>query len=108
MAAKFVHEGKSIDYTPISAAVDAGRIVQVSDHLIGIALRRIEKGQLGALQIEGVFDLPTVDTELTLGGLCYIDIASQMATSDNNDIFFGVVVGFPSPGIVRAKLLPII
>lgn len=55
---RFIHEGKSIDYTP-SAAVTAGDVVVLGD-LIGIAPRSIVANQLGALQIEGVFDVPKV------------------------------------------------
>ena len=66
--ARFIHEGKSIDYTP-SADVTAGDVVVQGD-LIGVAPRSIVSGHLGALQIEGVFDFPKdtgTGTDITAG-----------------------------------------
>ena len=54
--AQFIHDGKSIDYTP-GADVSAGDVV-VQNDLIGIAKLDIASGALGALAVTGVFDLP--------------------------------------------------
>ena len=56
MSARFIHEGKSIDYTP-GSAVTAGDVVVQGD-LIGVAPRSIVSGALGALQVAGIFDFP--------------------------------------------------
>ncbi len=71
MSARFIHEGKSIDYTP-GSAVDAGDVV-VQDDLIGIAKLDIAAGQLGALAVVGVFDFPK-DT----GGGTDIDAGAKL------------------------------
>ncbi|NLX60656.1 MAG: DUF2190 family protein [Phycisphaerae bacterium] len=54
--AQFVHDGRSIDYTP-SAAVTAGDVVVQAD-LIGVAKLDIAANALGALAVTGVFDFP--------------------------------------------------
>ena len=54
--ATFVHDGKSIDYTP-GADVSAGDVV-VQNDLVGIAKLDIASGALGALAVTGVFDVP--------------------------------------------------
>jgi len=53
--ATFVQQGASIDYTP-SVAVSAGDIVDLGD-LVGIAKVDIAANVLGALAIDGVFDV---------------------------------------------------
>jgi len=54
--ARFIQEGKSIDYTP-QADVTAGDVVVIGD-LVAVAKIDIAAGQLGALAIEGVFEVP--------------------------------------------------
>ena len=54
--ATFIHDGRSIDYTP-GADVSAGDVV-VQNDLVGIAKLDIASGVLGALAVTGVFDLP--------------------------------------------------
>ena len=56
MGAQLVQDGRTIDYTP-SAFTAAGSVVVQGD-LIGIANLDIPAGVLGALAVEGVFDVP--------------------------------------------------
>jgi len=56
MAAKFLQEGDSIDYTP-SADVNAGDVV-VQQDLVGVAKRPIKANTLGALAVTGIFEFP--------------------------------------------------
>jgi predicted RecA/RadA family phage recombinase len=53
--ATFVHDGRSIDYTP-GADVAAGDVV-VQSELVGVAVRPIAANELGALAVAGVFDV---------------------------------------------------
>lgn len=55
MQAKLVQEGRSIDYTP-SAAVAAGQLIVIGG-LVGVASVPIASGALGAIAVDGVFDL---------------------------------------------------
>lgn len=78
--AQFIHDGKSIDYTP-GSAVAAGDVV-VQGELVGVAKMDIAAGQLGALAIEGVFDFPKptgAGTDAAVGTLMYWDVADGNA-----------------------------
>ncbi len=82
--ARFIQDGKSIDYTP-SAAVTAGDVVVLQD-LIGIAKVDIEANQLGALAVEGVFEMPKAsgsETAILVGTKVYWNAtASQVVSED--------------------------
>lgn len=82
--ATFVHEGKSIDYTP-SAAVTAGDVI-VQNELVGIAQIDIPADALGALAVTGVFDVAKatgVGTAIAAGAETYWDEAEQVAKTDD-------------------------
>ena len=53
--AQYIQTGQAIDYTP-SAAVDAGDVVVIGD-ILGISKLDIAADALGALALEGVFDV---------------------------------------------------
>ncbi len=83
--ATFVHDGKSIDYTP-GAAVSAGDVV-VQNDLVGIAKLDIAAGVLGALATRGVFDVAkdddgTTGTVFAAGQGVYWDVANTLATPE--------------------------
>ena len=81
--AQFIHDGKSIDYTP-GADVSAGDVV-VQNDLIGIAKLDIASGTLGALAVTGVFDLPKatgVGEAIGAGAKVYWDAGNTVATTD--------------------------
>ena len=78
--ATFVHDGKSIDYTPTSA-VSAGDVVVLGD-LVGIAKIDIAASTLGALAVTGVFDLAKDDTSgpvFAAGDPVYYDRIAELA-----------------------------
>lgn len=82
--AVFVQEGASIDYTPV-AAVAAGDVVVQGD-LVGIAKLDILADTLGALAVEGVFDVPKatgVSTAIAAGKTVYWDVADVEAKEDS-------------------------
>jgi predicted RecA/RadA family phage recombinase len=81
--AQFIHDGKSIDYTP-GADVSAGDVV-VQNDLVGIAKLDIASGTLGALAVTGVFDLPKatgVGEAIGAGAKVYWDAGNSVATTD--------------------------
>lgn len=81
--AQFIHDGKSIDYTP-GADVSAGDVV-VQNDLIGIAKLDIASGALAALAVTGVFDLPKatgVGEAIGAGAKVYWDAGNTVATTD--------------------------
>ena len=82
--ATFVHDGKSIDYTP-GADVSAGDVVVQGD-LVGIAKLDIASGALGSLAVVGVFDLPKATgggTAITAGAKVYWDAGDEEAKADD-------------------------
>lgn len=81
--AKRVQEGASVDYTP-GSAVTAGDVV-VQGELIGVAPSDIAANELGALQVEGVFDFPKATgggSAITAGAKVYWDVADSEAKVD--------------------------
>ena len=82
--AQFIHDGRSIDYTP-GSDVAAGAVVLQTD-LIGVAKTPIASGTLGALAVEGVFDFPKAaggSTAIAAGAIVYWDVADQEAKTDD-------------------------
>jgi len=89
MAAKFIHDGNAIDYTP-SSDVSAGDVVIQGD-LVGVAKLDILAGTLGALAVTGVFDFDKVTgvgTAITVGQKVYVipsGADAGKATKDTDD-----------------------
>jgi predicted RecA/RadA family phage recombinase len=54
--ASYVQDGDLLDHTP-SSAVAAGEVVVIGS-LVGVAPRAIAANALGALAVEGVFEIP--------------------------------------------------
>ena len=82
--AQFIQEGRSIDYTP-GSAVSAGAVVVQGD-LIGIAKVDIPANKLGALAVEGVYDVPKAtgaSTAISAGVNVYWDVAEQVAKTNS-------------------------
>lgn len=80
----FIHDGNAIDHTPV-AAVSAGDVV-VQNDLIGIAKLDIAAGELGALSVTGVFDLPKtagVGEAIGKGLKVYWDVGESVAKTDD-------------------------
>ena len=80
--AQFIHDGRSIDYTP-GADVAAGAVV-VQNDLVGVAKRPIPANTLGALDVDGVFDFPKAtgaSTAIGAGVTVYWNAGAQQATA---------------------------
>ena len=86
MKAIYVQKGDSIDYTP-DADVGAGDVVIIGASLLGIAKLDIKSGELGALALVGVFDMPKAagaGTAIAAGVTIYWDAANLVVTTDSN------------------------
>lgn len=80
--AAFVHEGKTIDYTP-AADIALGEVVVQGD-LVGVAVRPIAANTLGSLAVTGVFDFAKatgVGTGIAAGASGYWDNTNNVATT---------------------------
>ena len=67
----YVQDGDAIDYTPSSAVV-AGQVV-VQNDIVGVAVRPIAANELGALAVEGVFDVVKATGAVNAGAKVYWD-----------------------------------
>lgn len=84
--ARFIHDGNGIDYTP-NTDLPAGSVV-VQNDLVGITKRDIAAGQLGTLELTGVFDLPKATgtgEAIAAGAKVYWDAANSVATTDADE-----------------------
>ena len=84
MNARFVHDGKSIDYTPDSD-IAVGQVVVQGD-LIGIAKIEIPTGRTGSLALVGVYDVAKATgtgTAIAVGADVYWDEAEAVAKTDD-------------------------
>ena len=84
--ARFIHDGKSIDYTP-GTAVSAGDVV-VQGELVGIAKLDMAAGQLGALAVTGVFDVAKAagaGTDIAVGAKLYWNATDKRVETTSGD-----------------------
>lgn len=103
--ATYVHDGMTIDHTP-SGAVAAGDVVVVGS-IVGVAPRAIAANALGAIQIEGVFDIAKDGNEITAGAAVYYDESeSEIVTTASGNVFCGHAIAAAAAGAatVRVKL----
>lgn len=81
MTATYIQEGDALDFIP-ATDVPLGTVVVVAD-TVGITTRTIPAGTLGALAVEGVFEVPRVPGGLIpLGKRLAWDPANSRATTD--------------------------
>ncbi len=86
MKAVYVQKGDSIDFTP-AVDVAAGDVAVIGDKTLGIAKLDIKAGELGALSLVGVFDMPKETgsgTALATGINVFWDEANQVVVPDAN------------------------
>lgn len=106
-----VQEGRSIDYTP-AAAVATGAIVDLGD-LFGVAERAIAASALGALAIEGIFDVikdGTTGPVFAIGDNVFLNTVNSLAvrTGGSGCVYFGTCTeaAGTNQAWVRTKLDP--
>lgn len=100
--ATFVHDGKSIDYTPTSA-VAVGEVV-VQGELVGVAPKAIAANAHGSLAVAGVFDFPkagVAGVTFAAGAHAYWDAANSKAVTTDGG------AGAPNKLIGKAVLAAI-
>lgn len=108
MPARYIHEGRAIDYNPADP-VKAGDAV-VLDQLFGIAKLDIPINTLGALHVSGVFDIPKIaGTAIPIGSKVYWNSAQKHATPDDdngNNLYIGkaILAAADAEELVRVRL----
>lgn len=81
-----ISSGRAISYVP-QEDVSGGELV-VFPGFVAVAATDICKGELGALETEGVFDLPKASGAISQGGALYLDSDKKLAAS--GETFVGV------------------
>jgi predicted RecA/RadA family phage recombinase len=78
--ATFVQDGKYIDHTP-GGALASGDVVVQGD-LVGVVLRPLAAGEVGALAVDGVFDFAkNTGVAYTVGTILYWDDTNNVVTA---------------------------
>lgn len=85
--ATYRHEGRKVDHTP-GSAVTAGDVIDLGSGLVGIADRDIAASDLGAVAIEGVFDL----TKEAGGGVTFA-VGAVVDWDDTNNTSVAATTG---------------
>ena len=105
MQARFIHDGKSVDFFPV-ADIAAGTVIVEGD-LVGVTKLDIEAGRLGALAVVGVFDVAKGNSAITLGSKVYWDQAAKQAvTTATGNKLLGIAIqaAEATDGTVRVRI----
>jgi predicted RecA/RadA family phage recombinase len=78
-----VQNGEVINYIPSGSAVSAGDVVKIGN-LFGVAATDIAVGALGAVEVEGVFDLPKAAVAFSQGDIVYWDESAGAMTNTDD------------------------
>jgi predicted RecA/RadA family phage recombinase len=105
MLARFIHEGKSIDFFP-DTITPAGSVI-VLGSLVGVTKLDLPAGQMGAVHVVGVYDIVKSNVAIPLGSKVYWDTTAKQAvlTSTGNPLL-GVAVAAAAADetLVRVRL----
>ncbi|TQI66739.1 DUF2190 family protein [Clostridium sp. KNHs216] len=94
--ARYIQEGKIINYQNSTGSAIAYGDVLVLTGRIGVAVADIPNGALGSVELEGVFEIPAESTPtLTVGQTVYWDATNSRVTGtkpESGEIVAGIVV----------------
>jgi len=77
MKARFKHDGKAIDFFPVTD-VPAGSVI-VQGSLVGITKLDIPANRLGSLHVTGVYEIAKANVAMPLGSKVYWDDTAKQA-----------------------------
>lgn len=85
--ASYFQRGETLDYTNSgSEAIEAGEVIVVGKR-IGIAATLIKPGQIGTVDVVGVFHMPKATGAITMGAPVYWNAASgNITTTDTGNV----------------------
>jgi predicted RecA/RadA family phage recombinase len=102
--ASYVQGDCLLDYTP-SAAVAAGDVVVLND-LVTVAPVAIAANKLGAVAVEGVFELPKASGAIGQGAIVYWDATnSNITTTSTSNKRAGKAAYAQASGDATVKVL---
>lgn len=103
--AKYIQKGSAIDYAAV-AAIDAGDVVSLTSR-IGIAGCDIPAGGVGAVAVEGVFEIAkAANLAIAVGDAVYYDTTNDCINKTNTNVPAGWAVADASASdtVVRVKI----
>lgn len=107
MAKNHVLPGIVIDVTASGASYISGDLIQVGD-LAGVCLVNIADGETGSVQIEEVFEVPKLATDVVAAGASlYLDAANKRVTLDaasGANKYAGKAIAAAGNGAAKVKL----
>ena len=105
MKARFIHDGKAVDFFP-ATNVAAGTVIVEGD-LVGVTKLDIQAGRLGALHVVGVYDVEKGNVAITLGAKVYWDATAKQAVitaTGNKQLGICVQEATAEDAVVRVRL----
>lgn len=104
MARNHIQPGKVIEFTA-GANVASGELVLIGD-LVGVALADVANGAVGSAQIEEVFEVPKLSTDvMTAGVAVYLDASNKRVTlEDEGNKYAGKTVNGAGNGIAKVRV----
>ena len=113
MAKNYVQDGRVINWTNGGSAVSSGDVVVVGT-LLGVALVDIAASETGAVQIEGVFNLPKADAAVIAAGETLTwDVSAgefddDQATPATGDITGAAAVAVEGKGATTSETIAVL
>lgn len=106
MKTAYVSRGESLDYVNTTGAkIEAGDIVDLTSR-IGVAGCDIAVGETGAVEVNGVFDMPaTAAGNVTVGTALYFDGTGITDTASAKTAGYCVKAFSAGDAMIRVKLL---
>ena len=105
MQARFIHDGKSIDFLSVPD-IPAGSVI-VQGSLVGVTKLDVKAGCLGSLAVVGVFDIVKGNAAIPLGSRVYWDATTKQAVltaSGNAQLGVAVLEATADDAVVRVRL----
>jgi predicted RecA/RadA family phage recombinase len=102
---RLIQNGGCFDYTNTGeTTILSGDPVVVGD-LVGVAVRAIEPGELGAVSVEGIYELTKDNAAIALGAAVYVTTAGKATASATNAKKAGYAVAAAAAGDATVKVI---
>lgn len=105
MTAKFIQPGNVLDYTA-GGALASGAVVVIGVR-VGVLLAALATGEVGPLQVTGVFNLAKLSTDVVAqGALLYWDAGnSRLTTTVGANVFAGYAAAAAGNGVATVNIV---
>ncbi|GHT30848.1 hypothetical protein FACS1894214_1470 [Planctomycetales bacterium] len=103
MQARYIHEGRAIDFLP-EADTAAGTVI-VLGSLVGITKTDITAGTIGAVHVVGVYDIEKANVAVPLGNKVYWDTTAKKAVINaTGNTLIGIAVSAATADTATVKV----